>query len=177
MALSFCTIASTEASAQNAGEKQSTENVQPQKQDHKRNHKRGRNHRDMSPSKRVERMAKALTLDDKQKAELLAYYTQQDSLRKANRPQHGQMKEGERPAKPTEEQMAARKAEFEAQRAEEDAKLKSILTEDQYAKLQEMRSNQRERMGKPSDDQKGGHKGHNGAKGEHKGHKVQDKQA
>lgn len=139
IALAFCTTISTEATAQSTENGQSTENVQ--KQD-KRNHKRG--HKNMSPKKRVEKMAKSLNLDEKQQEQLLTYYTEQEELRKANRPERGEMKEGEKPSKPTEEQMAARKAEMEAQRAAEDAKLKSILTDEQYAKLQEMRNKQPE---------------------------------
>ena len=108
-----------------------------QKQDGK--HHRGPRHG--NPAERVEMMAKELSLTDEQKAALVAYYNEQDSVRHANRPDKPEMKEGEKPEKPTEEQMEARKAEMEAQRAADEAKLKEILTDEQYTKYQEMLAN------------------------------------
>lgn len=88
----------------------------------------------MDASKRVEMMAEQLGLTDEQKSELLAYYTQQDSVRMANRPQKGEQP-AERPSK--EEMEANMKAEREA----EQAQLKNILTEEQYAKWVEAENN------------------------------------
>lgn len=80
----------------------------------------------MDASKRVEMMASELNLTDEQKAELLDYYTKQDSVRMANRPA-----KGEKAERPSKEQM---EAQMKAEREAEQAKLQEVLNEEQYAK-------------------------------------------
>ncbi len=91
----------------------------------RRPHKGGRGHFDSS--KRVEALAEQLALTDAQKSDLLTFYAQRDSLRKANRPQ----KEATPAERPNRDELQAR---FKAEHQAEQEHLKGILTEEQYAK-------------------------------------------
>jgi Spy/CpxP family protein refolding chaperone len=83
----------------------------------------------------VEMMTKELGLTDKQQTELKAIFEAEKADRK-------QLKED---AKADRE---ARKAEMETKRAEMDAKIKGVLTAEQYTKYQELQKNRPERSGK-----------------------------
>ena len=78
----------------------------------------------MNPQQRVEQMVKDLGLNEEQTKEFKA-------LMETMRPQRGQ--QGERPSR---EEMQKRRAEMEA-------KIKGILTEEQFKKYQEMQKNRR----------------------------------
>ena len=78
----------------------------------------------MNPQQRVEQMVKDLGLNEEQTKEFKA-------LMETMRPQRGQ--QGERPSH---EEMQKRRAEMEA-------KIKGILTEEQFKKYQEMQKNRR----------------------------------
>ena len=78
----------------------------------------------MNPQQRVEQMVKDLGLNEEQTKEFKA-------LMETMLPQRGQ--QGERPSR---EEMQKRRAEMEA-------KIKGILTEEQFKKYQEMQKNRR----------------------------------
>lgn len=85
----------------------------------------------MNPGQRTEKMVKDLGLDEKQAKDFKA-------LMESMRPQRGQNM-GERPSR----------EEMQKRRAEMDAKIKGILTEEQYQKYQEMlKKNHRGKDGK-----------------------------
>ena len=79
----------------------------------------------MNPQQRVEQMVKDLELNEKQAKEF-------NALMESMRPQRGQ-NAGERPSR---EDMQKRRTEMEA-------KIKGILTEEQYKKYQDMQKNRR----------------------------------
>lgn len=79
----------------------------------------------MNPQQRIEQMVKDLELNEKQAKEFKA-------LMESMRPQRGQ-NAGERPSR---EDMQKRRTEMEA-------KIKGILTEEQYKKYQDMQKNRR----------------------------------
>lgn len=79
----------------------------------------------MNPEQRMEQMVKDLELNETQAKEFKA-------VMESMRPQKGQ-NEGERPSR----------EEMEKKRTEMEAKIKGILTEEQYKKYQEMQKNNR----------------------------------
>ncbi len=87
-------------------------------------------HHMMTPEKRVEMIDKDVTLTDEQKTALTTYYTELDAQRKANRPEEG--------TRPDEETM---KAQMKADREAEQAKLKEVLTDEQYAAYEKALAN------------------------------------
>ena len=78
----------------------------------------------MNPQQRVEQMVKDLGLNEEQTKEFKA-------LMETMRPQRGQQRE-----RPSREEMQKRRVEMEA-------KIKGILTEEQFKKYQEMQKNRR----------------------------------
>ncbi len=98
-----------------------TTNVMAEEESSERGKGPGRGPRMMSAEDRVEMINKDVTLTDEQKTALTTYYTEQMEARKANRPE-----EGERPDR------EAMREQMEAERTAEQAKLKEVLTEEQY---------------------------------------------
>ena len=98
----------------------------------------------------IEQMTKELNLTDKQQSEIKAIFEARMAEFDKNREA---MKEKKEEMKANRETM---KAEMEKQRAEDDAKIKAILTTEQYTKYQELQKNRPERPGKG--DKKGGDK-------------------
>ena len=103
---------------------------------------------------KTERMAKTLLLNDAQKQQVLELNLAEAEKRAELRPTTPPA-EGEKPAKPSAEEREKRRQEMEAQRAAYDAKLKTILTPEQYTKFSERKNNQE----KGSKDKKGKKKG------------------
>lgn len=98
---------------------------------------RGRNTEKVTPDEQTKQLAKELDLNDKQQAKVKALYTEQEKDRAAFKPEEG--KKGEKPAKgekaekPNHDEMEAKmKKDNEAF----DAKMKGILTAEQYTKWQ-----------------------------------------
>ena len=105
----------------------------------------------------TERMAKDLSLNDTQKAELLKLNLAEVEKRaecKAN-PQTPPS-EGENPAKLTDEQRQQMRAEREAQRTAYNAQLQKILTPEQFTKYTEQEKNRDNKDKKGKDGKKGG---------------------
>lgn len=101
---------------------------------------------DMSPEKRVEqradRLAKDLSLTDKQRAEIKQILNDEAEQMRANRPEG----EGKRDRAHGKEMMEKMKAQREAT----DAKIAAVLTPEQQAKYEEMKANRPERpQGRP----------------------------
>ncbi len=138
LGLATFTFGSVDAMAQDSSTSATeTTTDKPQKGD-----KKGGPRGEMTPAKQVERLNKQLSLTDEQQEALTTFYTEQQSAREANKPTEG--------TKPDEDTM---KANMEAEREAEKAKLKEILTDDQYTKYEEMMS-------------KGPQKGDKGGKGD-----------
>jgi protein CpxP len=81
--------------------------------------------RRMSAEERVDTLAKQLTLTDAQKVKVLDVFKEADTVRQKAFQEH----QGDR---------EAMRAAMESSRNETNAKLKTILTEDQYAKYQKI---------------------------------------
>lgn len=110
-------------------------------QDGSMSRNRGPVNREQRMKMRVERFNQQLNLSDEQKQKIEAVFTEEESQRSKMREQQT----GDR------EQM---RSGFEKMRTERDAKMKEILTSDQFAKYTEMNRNMGQRGGSVSSDQK-----------------------
>ncbi len=81
----------------------------------------------MTPQERTDRLAKQLALSDSQKVKVLALFNKQDEARK----KAFEDAKGDR---------EARRATMQKMRDETDKQMKAILTADQYAKYDKLRS-------------------------------------
>ena len=104
--------------------------------------------------RRTERMAKELSLNDTQKQQVLELNLAQAQQRAECKPTTPPT-EGEKPAKPTAEEREKFSKEREAQCAAYDAKLKTILTPEQYTKFTEQKASC-DKKGKGGKDKKKG---------------------
>jgi Spy/CpxP family protein refolding chaperone len=83
----------------------------------------------MTPQERTDRLAKELSLTEKQKAQVLELFTQEEKSRPQMKPSEG----GQPPDRD------AMRAAMEKIRSERNEKMKKILTAEQYKKYEEMR--------------------------------------
>ena len=99
--------------------------------------------------RRTERMVKALSLTDAQKQQVLELNLAEAEKRAECKPTKPAT-EGEKPAKPTAEEREKRRQEMETQRTAYDAKLKTILTPEQYTNYTEQKANRdkKDKVGK-----------------------------
>jgi Spy/CpxP family protein refolding chaperone len=82
----------------------------------------------MTPQERTDRLAKELSLSEKQKAQVLDLFTQEQKSMQEMKPPSGDQGDRE-----------AMRAAMEKRRAERNTKMKAILTAEQYKKYEEIR--------------------------------------
>ena len=92
----------------------------------------------------TERMTKDLSLTDKQKQQVLELNLASFTQKAENKPMPKPKVEGEAPAKLTKEQREEMRSEREAERTAYDAKLKFILTPEQYTKYTELQAKRKD---------------------------------
>lgn len=134
LAIAMClalTAAAAQVSAQNRGgnNRQSSERGNPPSE------RQQRTPEEMAKM-RADRMKEQLELTDAQHAQVLELFKEQMENRSANMSMSREERE-----KLTEEQRAERREEMQKMRDEQDAKLKEILTAEQFAKYEENRRN------------------------------------
>ena len=99
---------------------------------------------DMNPGqmleKRVERLEKALSLTEEQKAEIAKIYSEEMEGMAMERP--GKMERGEKPDEAT---MKARHEQMQAKREATEAKIEALLTPEQAAKYAELKQQEGKR--------------------------------
>lgn len=106
---------------------------------------------------RVERLDKALSLTEAQKAEITKIYKEEMELMGKDHPQ--QVAKGEKREKPDEATMKARHEKMEARRAATEAKIEALLTPEQATKFAELKKDGGKRgHARPHDGQRGGAK-------------------
>lgn len=93
-----------------------------------------------------EQMIKELNLTPKQVTEMKSFYDQQQAEREKFRKEQREMNKDQK------ENTAERKAAMEKRREENRAKIKSILTPEQYTKYLEMRADKSQKMHKRGKD-------------------------
>ena len=106
----------------------------------------------------TEKMAKDLSLTDKQKQQVLELNITEFTGKAECKAKPVAPAEGQAPQKPTQEEREKMRAEREACRAAYDAKLKTILTPEQYTKFTEQQ-NKNNKDGKKGGKDKKGNKG------------------
>ncbi len=99
--------------------------------------------------KRVERLDKALSLTEDQKAEIIKIYSQEMESMGKDRP--AKKERGERPDEAT---MKARNEQMKAKREATEAKIEAVLTPEQAAKYAELKQRDGKR-GRPHDAKRG----------------------
>ncbi len=90
------------------------------------------------PEKQMEQMIKDLGLDEKQATEFKAVMEQMRPAKAEMKQKKSETKKEKKEMKKKREEMKKQREEMEAKRKEMDEKIKTILTEEQYKKYQEM---------------------------------------
>ncbi|MBO4802939.1 MAG: Spy/CpxP family protein refolding chaperone [Muribaculaceae bacterium] len=112
-------------------------NAQPPRQH------RGHDNPEQMVQHRVEHLDKALSLTDAQKAELTKILMQEFESMKPEQPPVANAEE--KPQRPDESVMKARREQMEARRAETEAKVKAVLTPEQVTKYDELKQHEGKR--------------------------------